>query len=477
MPQKLTLKKLAEELIREARAPFSAEDFVRRIEKRWNRKIAVSTLDRLKQRLSTHHYLIGMVSEDFLPYRAVLEKIGHIPLAVPLSALEMRQRVFIPGHRLIPFLSHELAEDQLTFLDARGTPIPKLKKSFLLEEVFDFFQYFSERHFPDPTKVNEWSPGKSLLSVTVWDMREAFETFKIKPGDGLLLELVDYDQGIFRVKAFSADEERRCRLKMRSFHVALEESLIRLSGQYDFSSSGLEKQILLAFYSMEESVLNVPVFSLKDFLDFVEKLSVVGCEWGYPRFMPTGKYKRWELSMELAPRKPTGRCGSLDDIFEDLGLPFDCAEFKAILRATIAGTERTMESLVDLLFAGKGELFYNSRQEDIFYDLLRKMMTTIYEESECLEPKVITELREKTVQVKLSLICILKALEANETELTDLPLEILDQIIDLDSFCSETLRFLEDRSIPTDLKIIRDIQVTHKIISPKLASLEEDIFH
>lgn len=474
---KLTLKKLADDLIREARTPFSTEDFAKRIQERWHRKIAVSTLDRLKQRLLDHQRLIGMESDDFLPYRAVLEKIGHIPLTVPLSALELQRRIFIPGYRLIPFLSSELTEDHLTFVDAAGAEIPKLKKSFLLEEVFDFYQYCNERHFPEHIKINEWFPGKSSLTVTVWDMREAFAAFKSKPGDALLLDLLDYDRGIFRVRAYSAKQERRQRLQMRSLYVSLEEMLMRLSPRYDFSSASLEKQLLRAFYSLEDAALDVPAFSLSRFLEFLEKLSVVGCEWGYPRLMPSDKFKRWECAMELAPRKPTGQRGSLDEIFEDLGLPFDCVEFKAILRTTIAGGNHSIESLIDLLFSGKGELFFDSKQEATFYQLLRKIMKRPYLEAGCPEPKVITELRKKTVQVKLRLIQLLQILERNEIDLTDLPLDILDQVIDLDSFCVETLHYLEEKSSPPDLKMVRDIQLAHKIIAPKLAALEDDIYY
>jgi len=471
-----TLDSVADDLIREARAPFSAADFVRRIQARWGRKIAAATLDRLKKNLPQHQGLIGMESGEFLPCRAVLEKMGHIPLAVPLSSFELRERILIPGCRLIPLIPGELSEDRLTFLDGRGNKIPQRQQTFLLEEVFDFYRYSSERHFPEPIKINEWVPGKSSLTVTVWDMREAFAAFRCRPGDDLLVQLVDYDRGVFRLRPYPAGQERRHRLKTRSLHVRLEAELIRLSHRYDFSSAGMEKQLLRAFYSLDKMDLQVPAFSLNRFVDFLEKLSVVGSEWGYPRFMPAGKFKRWELSLDLAPKKLTGRCSSLNQILEDLGMPFDAAEFRAILRASFAKND-CMEPLVDLLFSGKGELFCNKTQETTFYRLLRKMMTALYQEVETPEPRIVSELRQKTVQVKLSLIRILKILEVNDLGLTDLPLDLLDQVIDLDSFCVESLYFLEERRRPMDLKMIRDIQQAHKIIGPKLAGLEEDVLY
>jgi hypothetical protein len=181
--------------------------------------------------------------------------------------------------------------------------------------------------------------------------------------------------------------------------------------------------------------------------------------------------------VELMPRKPTGRRGTLEEILDDVGLPFCVSEFKAILRTVITRNICSLRELVDLLFSGKGKLFADEKQEETFYSLLRTTMIPLYEAAALPESKIIADLREKTVHVKLTLVKILKILEVNDIELTDLPAELLDQVIDLDSFCVETLTFLENNNRPPDLKIIRDIQLAHKIIGPKIACLEEEILH
>jgi len=47
MPHKLTLQTLAENLIRESREPFSVDEYIEAIQKRWRRRIAPATLDHL----------------------------------------------------------------------------------------------------------------------------------------------------------------------------------------------------------------------------------------------------------------------------------------------------------------------------------------------------------------------------------------------------------------------------------------------
>ena len=51
MPAKLTLNKLAENLILESKVPFSSDDFEKIIQEKWEQKIPVSTLKRLKKKL------------------------------------------------------------------------------------------------------------------------------------------------------------------------------------------------------------------------------------------------------------------------------------------------------------------------------------------------------------------------------------------------------------------------------------------
>ena len=108
MASKLTLNKLAENLIRESRAPFTTEDYLNRIKERWQRKISPSTLADLKQKLVNHDFLIGMETDDYLPYKAVLEKLGSVLISVSPGKMEIKNNIFILGHRLIPFISGDL---------------------------------------------------------------------------------------------------------------------------------------------------------------------------------------------------------------------------------------------------------------------------------------------------------------------------------------------------------------------------------
>lgn len=177
MTNKIPLKRLAETLIQESKAPFSTEEFAKNLEGRWEKEISDSAMKRLKKVLLNHSSLIGIHDSNFIPFRAVVEKIGHVSLSMQLGAWELKQGVLIPGHRLIPFMPTNLKESELTFLDPDGNEIPKLKQSYFIQDIIPFYQYCGGAHFPEEININEWIPGKSCMTVTVWDMQSLYKSF------------------------------------------------------------------------------------------------------------------------------------------------------------------------------------------------------------------------------------------------------------------------------------------------------------
>jgi len=477
MSQKRTLQNLIDDLILESQGPFTTAEFVQRVEKRWPRKISKSTLGRLKRRLSYHDGLIGMEDDDFLPCKTVLDKIAPLSLSLELGKLEWERRVLIPGHRMIPYLSPERLERDLIFLDPEGREIPKLKKSFYIDEVIHCYHYSGERHFPDEIKVNEWMPVKSSLALTVWDLEPVIAAAGLKWGDGLRLDLLDYEGGVFQVQRYSRARLKADQLKSRMLHVALEGVLARLYCDEGFHAGGLQKQILHGLFLLEPELLRAAPFSLTNFLESLKELAVVSCETGEVHLAPAWTTESAPQTRKECPRIPRGETGSLKEIFKDLGLAFQAEEFKSILYAVMMSDRFRLEVVFQLLFGGEGKLFLNKKQHTAFYDHLRKLLFQITEDLKTPEPGLIAELREKCVMVKLGLIGILRFLEGKEVGLGDLPAETLVQIMELDQFCVENLTRLSRRGEPPDLKFIGDLKLSLKFVLPHLNQLEDEVYH
>ena len=92
------------------------------------------------------------------------------------------------------------------------------------------------------------------------------------------------------------------------------------------------------------------------------------------------------------------------------------------------------------------------------------------------ESILISNLREQCVDIKMNLVGIMRFLEDQDVGLKDLPAEILNQIIELDQFCNDSLSRFSIWDEPPDLKFIRDLRVALKVVAPQLTMLEEEIY-
>ena len=330
MAKKITLRKLTEEIIRESKGLFTINDFSKNLESRWEKQISESALKKVKRILLNHNYLIGIKENDFVSCRAVIEQISHVSLSCQLGTWELKQGMLIPGHRLMPFLLADRQEEDLIFLDPDGNEIKKSKKTFFIQDVASFYQYCG--HFPEEIKLNEKIPGKSCMKVTAWDMESCYKKFGSKPGDALLINLVDLEKGIFQVRPYSSKQLRSDRLRKRSLYLALASQMYPLSQDEKFCSEGLEKQLLRVLFSLEPKILkNIDVFSVTDFLESLQEWTVVARETGGVQMVPVWKSESEPSVRSNQRRTIKGDLGTLDKVFQDLKLSFDAQEFKSIL--------------------------------------------------------------------------------------------------------------------------------------------------
>ena len=171
-----------------------------------------------------------------------------------------------------------------------------------------------------------------------------------------------------------------------------------------------------------------------------------------------------------------GDLGTLDKIFQNLELSFDVQEFKAILYTVMSSDKYKLETVFFLLFGGQGDLFKDKKQHEVFYGNLRELLFKVYEDLKTKESILISNLREQCVDIKISLVGIMRFLEDQDVGLKDLPAEILNQIIELDQFCNDSLSRFSIWDEPPDLKFIRDLRVALKVVAPQLTMLEEEIY-
>jgi hypothetical protein len=80
------------------------------------------------------------------------------------------------------------------------------------------------------------------------------------------------------------------------------------------------------------------------------------------------------------------------------------------------------------------------------------------------------------VDLKLSLIGVLRFLEDQEVGLEDLPVDLLNQIIELDHFSTDVLHQFSERERPPELKFVREVRIALKVVLPQLSIVEEEVY-
>lgn len=477
MKNRKTLNQLAEILIHKSTSAFSSEEFAKILEGQWQKEVSGSAMKRLKKVLINHPSLVGIQNNNFIPFSAVVKKIGHVSLSLQLGAWELKQGVLIPGHRLIPFMQASRKESELTFQDQNGNEIPKLKKSYFIQDIAPFYQYCGGRHFPEEIKINEWIPGKSCMAVTVWDMQSLYKSFSSRPGDSVLIDLIDYEKGVYRVRPYSSQQCRLDRLRMRALYIALATQMDPLSQDEEFCSTGLDKQLLRVLFSVDSNVFrDVEIFSVTDFLESLKEWSVVRCEAGGVQMVPVWEEEPGPLVRSDVKGAIKGELGSLNKIFQGLQFAFDALEFKSMLYTVMSSDKYKLEAVFFLLFGGQGDLFKDKKQHEVFYSYLRELLFKICEDLKNRESHLISNLREQCVNLKFSLVGVLRFLQDQEVGLEDLPVDLLNQIVELDHFCTDALHQFAERDRPPDLKFIREIRVALKVVLPQLSIVEEEVY-
>ncbi|MDX9801704.1 MAG: hypothetical protein RBT69_10255 [Spirochaetia bacterium] len=199
---------------------------------------------------------------------------------VNLSSPEISNRVFIPGHRLIPFLSPAVRPWNIKITDHAGNSLPRKTISANSEILKPFYSLYGEENFLflliDDRSENSGIILKGAsdvpykLNATVFDLSQLLPETKESPADNLQAALIfkieDWEKGIYKVSLHNSDTEN----KGAAEWVEILENGFKTVLEKNKKLQMVQEVMSEAFLYGGKALLENPVLSLEDFFDISE---------------------------------------------------------------------------------------------------------------------------------------------------------------------------------------------------------------
>ncbi|MDR0383464.1 MAG: plasmid pRiA4b ORF-3 family protein [Spirochaetaceae bacterium] len=195
---------------------------------------------------------------------------------------ELLNGLLIPGHRCVPFANPCVPPYDYNFC-WKGKPVAVSEVEGSPEEFYPFFSVYGEEYAPQ--YIAQENLGSELayydadpfdepaeVSIKALDMRGVYREEAFVPGDRFLVTILDWKLCVFELERVPADAWNDDSLKewMSAAEKAFFESFKNLG-----PGSTIDEQIAWAYFYGGKRMMDVPAYSLEDFLyEKTDKISV-----------------------------------------------------------------------------------------------------------------------------------------------------------------------------------------------------------
>ncbi|MDR2097210.1 MAG: plasmid pRiA4b ORF-3 family protein, partial [Spirochaetaceae bacterium] len=194
---------------------------------------------------------------------------------------ELLNGILIPGHRCVPFANPVIPPQNYKFL-WNDTAVGMSQTEGSPEEFYPFFSIYGEEYAPQyiaqESQENELAYGADPfedpveVSIKSLDMRNIYREESFVPGDSFIVTIQDWKACVFKLERAAADAWKKKSLKewMDTAEDAFFQSFSNLG-----PGSTTDEQIAWAYFYGGKRMMDVPAYSLEDFLyEKTDKFSV-----------------------------------------------------------------------------------------------------------------------------------------------------------------------------------------------------------
>jgi hypothetical protein len=226
----------------------------------------------------TRRIVFPVAENKWLSRRGLFNKARFV---ISPTQTELLNGLLIPGHRCVPFANPFVPPQDYKFL-WKNTLVEVSASEGSPEEFYPFFSIYGEEYAPQyiaqENPSNETAYGADPfedppeVSIKTLDMRNIYREESFVPGDRFLVTIADWKDCVFNLEHIGKDawSEEELREWMETAEDAFLKSFKNLG-----PGSTIEEQIAWAYFYGGSRMINVPAYSLEDFLyEKTDKFSI-----------------------------------------------------------------------------------------------------------------------------------------------------------------------------------------------------------
>jgi len=288
---------------------------------------------------------------------------------------EVESGFVVPGHRFFPFASREVfpPDARLVLPDGsalrtRTVSIPQVQAMacLLFYGSSLSIEYLLLDHEDNAPVLKP--PFDGDVKLTAFDLRDYFAESGFRPGDSLMLTVVDWLQGVFSVaRAEAVTDLVSSRKWVGSVQMALDDAMDELGTDGD-----CQEQLALAVYNAQNDpdcipLTKAPPLSFAAYLNQQRDITVkmVG---DHGLFWEVDEDPAMDAAMD-ALANPSEPETELDAYFQQLGLSISEGEVEAYMRDALYQGCKNPEEVLARVAAGRSLFFASSEDQEEFHDL------------------------------------------------------------------------------------------------------------
>jgi hypothetical protein len=395
---------------------------------------------------------------------------------------EIEEGILIPGHRFLPFSSHEILPWHCTLTDPRGRPVETRRVRKKIEDLLIYYTLFGLKNLPmilardDEANIEALQEsdiyGGSAL-ITVYDMAGVYRELGFGPEDALVISVEDWQRGALRFEHLSARKRLGSDSKEEEWTLRLEAGFELAFGALGFPAD-MEEVIAYAFFYAGQELLAHPRLHLGGFLEKTEKVSLVTvgtdtCLWR------KGENPERVITSRGPLEGPRGDDDCLEAILNDLGISLSPEEIEAYMRDELFGRGADLGRVLDRCLLGRQIEFYDRGQEKAFYRFVHELWEEIHAGYQSGTDQTAGKLRHRALQILDDHLMWLRSLDTRGLNPEDLPVRSLFEIGQAVGQVGQLLTALNHiRNIPDDEFATMDevLQMLEGAIWEKIEAVE-----